>query len=501
VVGGGKSFAVRMKAIILAYKYPGIKQLIVRRTYKELEMNHIAQFKQLLKIGTSDAYAKYNKQEKMLYFPNGSTIQFDYCGQSESDIDHFQGGEWHIIYIDEATTLSEDHLRKITACLRGADDFPKRVYFTCNPGGKSHGYIKRLFIDRQYEEGEKPEDYSFIKSLVTDNKALMRSNEDYLRQLQALPEKLRRAWLEGDWDSFEGAFFAEFRNTPDPMECNKHNVSIEDAKEQGLWTHVIAPFEPPHDWKVYLSYDWGYGHPFSAAFWVQDYDGCLYRIIELYGCTRTPNEGVKWSNKQQFEKIAEIAREHPWLKGKYIHGVADPSIWDGSKGISAAEEADKQGIFFEPGVNDRIAGWMQVHERLKFDENGRAMMYFFDTCKAAIRTMPLMMFDEHKVEDLDTDLEDHACLVGETLVLTDEGYKPISEMVGTEGYVMSSDGEYHKYHDCVMTKAQADVYEVELEDGTKIVGTVDHPIMLEDGSYCNLGELLGKDVYASKCNK
>lgn len=115
------------------------------------------------------------------------------------------------------------------------------------------------------------------------------------------------------------------------------------------------------------------------------------------------------SNKQQFDRIQEIEREHPWLKGKRIQGVADPSIWDGSHGISAAEEAEKHSLWFEPGINDRIPGWMQVRERLKFDENGYAMMYFFNTCKAIIRCMPLMMYDEHKVEDLDTSLEDH-CL-------------------------------------------------------------------------------------------
>jgi hypothetical protein len=129
--------------------------------------------------------------------------------------------------------------------------------------------------------------------------------------------------------------------------------------------------------------------------------------LELYGCTGTPNEGVKWSNKEQFDKVVEIEREHPWLKGKRIQGVADPSIWDGSRGISAAEEAEKHQLWFEPGVNDRIPGWMQIHERLKFDENGKAMFYIFSNCKHTIRVYPLMMYDEHKPEDLDTDLEDH----------------------------------------------------------------------------------------------
>jgi hypothetical protein len=130
-------------------------------------------------------------------------------------------------------------------------------------------------------------------------------------------------------------------------------------------------------------------------------------IEELYGCTGTPNEGVKWSPKQQFDRVVEIENTHPWLKGKRIQGVADPSIWDASRGISVAEEADKHQLWFEKGDNERIAGWMQVHERLKFDENGYAMLYFFENCKHAIRTLPLMMYDEHKPEDLDTDLEDH----------------------------------------------------------------------------------------------
>jgi hypothetical protein len=172
---------------------------------------------------------------------------------------------------------------------------------------------------------------------------------------------------------------------------------------------VIKPFDIPKDWKIYRSYDFGYGKPFSICWYAVDYDGVAYMILELYGCTATPNEGVKWSASQQFDKVCEIEREHPWLKGKRIQGVADPSIWDGSKGISVAEEADKHQLWFEKGINDRIAGWMQMHERFKFDENGKAMLYIFDNCKHAIRTIPLMMYDEHKPEDLDTDLEDHIC--------------------------------------------------------------------------------------------
>lgn len=399
--GGGKSWSVRTKAKLLCAFYPGIKTLIVRRTYKELQNNHINFLLEELK-----GVAKYNKSDKVFTFANGSTINFGYCN-ADNDVLQYQGAEYDVIFLDEATQLREEWIKKIKACCRGVNGFPKRIYYTMNPGGESHGYIKRLFIDKKYEEGENPDDYTFIQSLLTDNYILMETQPDYIKQLEALPPKLRQAWLEGRWDVFEGAFFEEFRTTPDPQKCYEAEISVEDALEERRWTHVIKPFEPPKDWKIYRSYDFGYGKPFSICWYAVDYEGCAYMIAELYGCTGTPNEGVKWSPKEQFDRVVEIEKSHPWLKGKRIQGVADPSIWDGSRGISVAEEADKHQLWFEPGINDRIAGWMQVHERLKFDKNGYAMFYIFENCKNAIRTIPLMMYDEHKPEDLDTDLEDH----------------------------------------------------------------------------------------------
>lgn len=377
------------------------------KTYPELIANHIKFLKADLKVGTKEALARYNEQQKEMRFGNGSTILFRYC-DSDKDLDRYQGTEVDVLMIDEATQFTEHQIKVLMACVRGVNSFPKRTYLTCNPGGQGMGYIKRI-IDRKFEQGENPDDYSFIQSLVTDNKALMRDNPDYIKQLEALPYKLREAWLNGRWDVYEGAFFEEFRNTPDPQKCHEAGISTEQAMDEHKWTHVVEPFEIPTNWKIYRSYDFGYGKPFSVAWWAVNEDDQAYRILELYGCTQTPNEGVKWSIAQQMDKIAEIEREHRWLKGKYIQGVADPAIWDGSKGISAADEADKRGIFFQKGVNDRIAGWMQVHERMKFDEEGKAKLYFFSNCKAIIRTMPLMMFDEHKPEDLDSSMEDHAC--------------------------------------------------------------------------------------------
>ena len=133
----------------------------------------------------------------------------------------------------------------------------------------------------------------------------------------------------------------------------------------------------------------------------------IYRILEWYGCTEVPNEGLKLSPDKQFSHIKEIENEHPYLKGQKILGVADPSIWDSSRGISIADTALKYGINFVPGDNKRIPGWMQCHYRLAFDKDGYPMMYVFKNCKAFIRTIPLLMFSETKPEDLDTDGEDH----------------------------------------------------------------------------------------------
>lgn len=404
--GGGKSWAVRTKAKILAAVYAGIKVLIVRRTFPELLNNHINPLREEL-----HGLAKFNKSEKVFTFPNGSTIKFGYCN-CDGDLGQYQGAEYDVIFLDEATQLQEEWIKKINACVRGVNNFPKRTYYTCNPGGASHGYIKRLFIDRRFEEAEKPEDYSFTQALVQDNRALMETQPEYVAELETLPPKLREAWLYGKWDVYEGQFFEDFRTEPDAKKCHDAGITVEEAREQGHWTHVIKPFDlnsgERRGWNIMRSYDFGYGKPFSLGYWAVDYDGVLYRILEIYGCTKEPNEGVKWSPDEQFRRFREFENEHPWLKGrKIVDSVADPAIWDTSRGESIAETAERYGIYFSPGDNARIPGWMQMHYRMQFDENGYARMYVFEGCNAFIRTIPLMMYSQTKPEDLDTTMEDH----------------------------------------------------------------------------------------------
>lgn len=386
--GGGKSWAVRTKAKLLALRYPGIKQLIVRRTYKELTGNHI----NILRTETL-GIAKYNSTDKVLKFANGSTIEFMYCARN-SDLDALQGQEYDVIYLDEATQLSEYQMKAITACCRGVNDFPKRIYYTCNPGGQGHAYVKRIFIDKRYLANENPEDYEFIQALVDDNTALTEAQPDYVAQLDALPEKLREAWRFGRWDVFEGQVFAEFVDDPEHY-------------RDRVQTHVIEPFKIPDSWKIYRGFDWGYAKPFSVGWYAVDHDNVMYRFREMYGCTGEADRGVEWTVQRVANEIRRIEETDAQLKGRQITGIADPAIWQEDGGESIAETMQRQRVYFHKADHKRLPGKMQCHYRLAFNDEGIPRFYVFNTCKHFIRTIPALIYSETDVEDVDTKMEDH----------------------------------------------------------------------------------------------
>ena len=162
--GGGKSFAVRLKASLMCLYYPGIRIMIVRRTYPELRQNHIIPLKDLLKSS-----ATYKETTRDMTFENGSVISFRYC-RNVSDMDKFQGMECDVLFIDEATQFTEEMYDRMKACVRGVNSFPKRIYLTCNPGGRGHGWVKRLFIDRG-AGGSQDEQGTYEKRSILHKKA------------------------------------------------------------------------------------------------------------------------------------------------------------------------------------------------------------------------------------------------------------------------------------------------------------------------------------------
>lgn len=394
--GGGKSWIVRLSAKTKALEYPGIKQLIVRETYQELLNNHIMPLRDMLY-----GIATYNESKKLFAFRNGSIIKLGYCA-ADKDLNQFQGSEYDIIYLEESTNLREEWIAKINACVRGTNSFPKMTIYTCNPGGVSHGYHKRLFVDRKYLPGENPDDYEFIQASVHDNSALMTAMPAYVKQLEALPPKLRKMWLDGSWDVAEGMYFESFRDNPDGYQDRR-------------WTHVIPAkgFRVPKSWPVYRAFDWGFRRPYACNYYTM-YDGVMYMIAEAYGVQRDihgtvlPNEGVRLPPDQVFADIRRLENEHPLLAGREITGVADPAIWDAEMGFSVAEAALRQGIYFTKGDHKRIQGWLQCQQRLRFSDEGYPMFYVLDSCTEFIRTIPLLQYDPNKPEDLWTDGEDHS---------------------------------------------------------------------------------------------
>ena len=175
--GGGKSHVLRIKALGGALTYPDIRILIVRREYPELEQGIIIPMRKMIPA----ELATYNGGMHMFTFYNGAIIKFGHYGSGD-DVE-YQGQEYDWIFIDEATQFTEEQFRTLGACLRGATKIPRRMYLTCNPGGIGHAWVKRLFIDREYQDGEKEKDYTFIHATVDDNPQLLEASPEYKQMM------------------------------------------------------------------------------------------------------------------------------------------------------------------------------------------------------------------------------------------------------------------------------------------------------------------------------
>lgn len=369
--GGGKSFAVRLKACGLSLNYPGINMLLVRRTYPELLENHIKP----LTMQTS-GWATYRDSDKTMRFITGSTLKFGYC-DTEADVRQYQGQEYDVVFMDEATQFTEYQFSWLKATVRGVNDYPKRMYLTCNPGGVGHGWVKRLFVDREYRQDENPEDYTFIASRVYDNHALMESNPEYVRMLETLPDDLRRAWLDGEWDLFAGQFFTEFRR----------DVHVIDGTPEipAHWTRVIAM---------------DYGLDMLAVVWGafgEDGRGIIYKEY----CA--PDLPVA----EAAEAIRAMCSPEEIGADGRIMVIAPPDLYSRAKdtGKSIAELFRDRGIWFHKADNNRANGWMNLKSWLRKDDDGVPGLRFAAACRECVRCIPLLQYA--KGNSLDCATEPH----------------------------------------------------------------------------------------------
>ena len=419
--GGGKSKASVMDAFFRCMAYPGTHAYMFRRTYNELRDTLINEARASIPL----ALGRYVESRKELNLINGSVIHFRHC-QEDSDRFQYQGAEIHWLYIDELTHFSQVVYDFLKTRLRANKALGIRPVVRCtsNPGGVGHAWVKAYFVDaappgeiiedRVWSEELKCERVTtrqYIPARATDNPHI---SSDYIYELEKKPKNLRDALLLGKWDAFEGQVFVEWRDNPDGYISRKNS-------------HVIKPFPIPRTWLIYRSFDFGYTKPFSVGWWAVDHDGTIYRFAEWYGCDGTPNVGLKLTVPEIAKGIKEFESSHG-LDGRVI-GYGDPSMWDASRGQSVAEQFAREGVYFNPATNDRIAGKMQVHQRLAFDEHGYARLYVFSTCRDTIRTIPALCYDDKRVEDVDTDGEDHIYDDWRYVLMVDGIRSPISPQV------------------------------------------------------------------------
>ena len=331
-------------------------------------------------------------------FPSGAVIK---CGHLKDDQAYtkYQGHEYQRMLIEELTQIPDEkrYLQLISSCRSTVEGLKARIFATTNPGGAGHFWVKSRFVDPS-QPGEYFEDKSsgrlrlFIPATVDDNPALMKNDPDYVKFLDSLKqtdEQLWKAWRLGDWESFAGQFFREWRPA----------------------LNIVNPFIPNKDNYVFVAgIDWGYAAPFACEFGaiqkIEMSDGRsfnrLFIFNEVTGTEKTPKEWSKEmkSSLESFElKMSNIT----WLRG-------DPAMWskgqDGSDSIS--DQFMREGILIRPANNDRINGWMTMHKWLSIAPDGKPYLQVTKNCKKLIETIPLLVHSETKVEDIEsTGTPDH----------------------------------------------------------------------------------------------
>ena len=374
---GGKTWAIWYKALSLSCEYgssggyPGIKILILRKQLSDLQQNHIVPLCRF-----SKGIARYKDQKKLLEFINGSTITFGYYAK-DADAEQYQGQEYDVVFIDEATQLKESIFVTLDACIRGGNPkFPKRMYITCNPGGMGHEWVKRLFVTKQYKMNENPDDYVFIPAKAEDNTWLRENDPASIVRLKMIPdEALRNAWLNGDWDAFAGDFFKQWSND----------------------VHVINPFPIPKHWKRYHVID--YGLDMLASLWVAiDEEGTMfvYRGIA--------EKGQIVPDACRIMRAAELGDDCQYTR------YAPPDLWgrEAGTGKSQIDLFAEHGFYFIKADNERIAGWLSVKEYLQVyvNESGekKAKIYFFrGKCENLVECIPCMQHNAKKPNDCMTE--------------------------------------------------------------------------------------------------
>ncbi len=369
--GGGKSYGQVVDALLFALKYPRSKQLILRRTFAELDKSLI---RTALSLYPREIYS-FNSSSHTGKFKNGSIIDFGYCA-AEIDVYQYQSAEYDVIRFDELTHFTESQYVYLISRVRGANSYPKQVKSSTNPGGIGHGWVKARFVDPspagKIFVGDDGMERIFIPSLLDDNRFLTEGDPKYRERLLALPEREKKALLYGDWNIFEGQYFTEF----DPRK------------------HIVSPFEIPRSWRKYRTLDYGLDR--LACLWIATSpDGISYVYREFCKSNLTISQAAK-----------EILDRTPAAEEIYAT-LAPPDLWHRSQetGKSKAMIFSEYGLNFTKTSNDRECGWLAVKELLLGGE-GRQAVRFFSTCTEIVKCLPALTVDKLRPTDCATEPHD-----------------------------------------------------------------------------------------------
>lgn len=388
-----KSKTTAINLIYRMMQYPEANLLVVRQTFNTIKDSCYKDLKWATnRLKVSHLWQFTKSPLEATYLPTGQTIYFRGLDDPMKITSiTVEKGYLCWMWLEEAFEIEkEDDFNMLDESIRGniPDTLFKQITITFNPWSESHWLKKRFF------DVNDPENILAKTTNYMCNEWLDDADRQLFETMKRDNETRYRVAGLGMWGVDGGQVFEEWRDDPNHYKDRQ-------------WTHVIDPFIIPKHWKIYRSFDFGYSKPFSVGWYAVDHDRRLYRIAELYGCTGEPNEGIKWNPDRIAEEIVRYEAEHPLLKGKHIHGIADPSIYDESRGESVGAMMERRRVYFEPADNTRLAGLMQCHYRLSYDENGIPMFYVFSSCRHFIRTIPILKYSETRVEDVDTKLEDH----------------------------------------------------------------------------------------------
>jgi hypothetical protein len=409
--GGGKSDLQLGYQEDGAVQYEGASRgIMFRKTYAELEE---LQARAMQVFPASGAVYKTQQSASFpftncWYWPNGATVKMRYI-ESEKDYGRYHGHQYTHISFDEVTEYaSPAGLLKMLSTLRSASGVPCTMRATGNPGGIGHVWVKSRYIDvapamTPYVDPDTGFTRMFVPSRTADNAILLANDPNYRSRIKAATggnEALRKAWLEGDWNIVAGAFF-------------------------NCWSPrlVLRPFTVPRDWMRFRSGDWGSARPYSIGWWAIVPEpfvtpdgqllprGAMVRYRELYGALDSVNQ-PNIGTKETAEEVADKIRAAEALE-TIAYGVLDPAAFANHGGPSIAERMARHKVMFRPADNTRVAGrgamggWDQLRARM-IGEDDLPMIYCFETCRDSIRTIPALQHDQNRLEDINTDGEDHA---------------------------------------------------------------------------------------------